>query len=149
MENQNEKVVQELNELIESGKSGKEAYDTAIQHVDDPKIKTLFTDLGNQHEQSATELEKEVQLFDKDTTTRPEGRYQTNTWTKAKTAAARGNYQEILDNFEKGETEMEKKYDEVLKEDGLPENIKEVVRKQHDNQRDVRSKIHDIITNKK
>src|SRR6185503_4321219 len=102
MQNQNEKVVQELNDLIESSKSGKEAYDTAIQNVKDPSIKSLFTDLGKQHEQSATELENQARTLGIDSSTRAEGRYQTNTWTKAKTAATRGNEQDLLDNFERG-----------------------------------------------
>ncbi len=146
MENLNEKVVQELNDLIVSSKSGKEAYDTAIQNVKNPDIKSLFTDLGKQHQQYATELENQLRTLGGKPVSTTEGRYQTTAWATAKTAATAGNERDLLDKFERGESEIEQKYDQVLKEEALPQNVKEVVRKQHESQRKVHNQIREMRT---
>ena len=147
MENQNEKVVQELNDLIEFSKSSKEAYDTAVQNVKNPSIKSLFTNLGKQHQQFATELEGQLRTLGGSAGRSSGGRYQTTTWATAKTAATTGNEKDVLDKFERGESEIEQKYDQILNESGLPNNVKEIIRKQHDTQRQVQNQIREMKTN--
>jgi len=149
MENQNEKVVQELNDLIEFSKSSKEAYDTAIQNVKNPSIKSLFTNVGKQHQQFATELENQLRTLGGSPGRSSGGRYQTTAWATAKTAATSGSEKEVLDKFERGESEIEQKYNQILNETGLPNNVKEIVRKQHDSQLQTQNQIRELKTNAK
>lgn len=146
MEKQNEKAVQELNKLIECSKTGQEAYDIAIQNLKNPNIKSLFTDLGKQHLQFARELENQVKTLGGTPGQAPvaEGRYQNTTWKSAKSAAAIGNEKELIEKFEQGESEIEAQYDHVLHDVNLPAPVKDVVQKQHENQRNVRKQIHSL-----
>ena len=149
MENQNEKVAQELKELIDYSKNGKEAYDTAIQNVRNVSVKSLFTDLGNRHQEFADELENQVRTLGINYATTSEGRRQSNAWSNAKTAATRGAVHDVLDKFERGESEIEQKFEQVLHEASLPTNLKSVLRKQHESQARVRSHIHELKTSLK
>ena len=144
MEKHNEKAVQELNNLIECSKGGQEAYTAAVQNVKSPNIKSLFTDLGKQHLQFAKELENQVKTLGGTPVATSEGRLQTGAWKGAKSAIAVGNEKEVLEKFEITESEIEARYGHVLKEVALPTDVKEIVRKQHENQRNFHNQILDM-----
>jgi uncharacterized protein (TIGR02284 family) len=144
MENQNEKAVSVLNDLIEYAKDGQEGYKTAAQDIKNPQLQSMFRNFEQQRSKFVTELKEQVQTLGGN----PE---KTGTivgtvhrgWIDLKSAISSGDEKAILDECERGDSAAESKYDEALRAT-LPSNVREVVRHQHDAVRDARNQIRDL-----
>jgi uncharacterized protein (TIGR02284 family) len=144
MENQNEKAVSVLNDLIEFAKDGQEGYKTAAQDVKNPQLQSMFRNFEQQRSQFVTQLKEQVQTMGGN----PE---QSGSivgaahrgWIYLKSAISKGDEKAILDECDRGDSAAESKYDEALRAT-LPSNVREVVRRQHDIVRDARNQIRSL-----
>lgn len=144
MNEQNEKAVDVLNDLIEYCKDGQKGYQTAAEDVKNTRLKSVFTDFANQRAEFAGELKEQVRMLGAD----PEksgnlaGTLHRG-WIDIKSVLSSGDEEAILKECARGDSAAEAKYDEALKAD-LPMSVRDVVKKQHDAIRSARNQIRSM-----
>jgi uncharacterized protein (TIGR02284 family) len=143
MESKNADAISALSNLIEYNKDGQQIYHTASQEIKNPKIQPIFTKMEQHHSKIVNELQEQVLKLGGNENYATTGRVQTKPWAEVQTAIKNKNERAVIEQFEKTENAIESQYDQVLKQ-SLPTNIKEVIQKQHDKQRDARNQIRSL-----
>ncbi len=141
MKRDNEKIVDALNNLIETCKDAQNGFRTAAENVQDPELRQLLNGYAGQRAAFAAELQAEVRRHSGD----PEksgsvvGTLQRG-WMNLKAAVAGNSAAAVLGECESAEDAGLKEYEEVSRGD-LPLNIKEVVARQYKEIKDARERI--------
>ena len=145
MQDPNEKVVTELNDLIEYCKDGQKGYATAAEDVKNPELKSLFTNFAQQRAQFANELKAQVRTLggDPDKAGSITGAVH-RTWIDLKSAVSKGDEEAILQECDRGDSAAEAKYDTILHSHQLPVNVQNVIKHQHDEIRNARNQIRSL-----
>ncbi len=127
----NDKVISCLNNLIETCKDGQDGFRTAAEGVARPDLKTLFNTFSQQRAQFAAELQNEVRRLGGN----PE---QTGSvaaslhrgWIDIKSAVTGKDDNAVISECERGEDSAVRNYEEALNDESLPENLRDVIRRQ-------------------
>ena len=135
-----------LNSLIETCKDGQEGFRSASEDVQNSALKSLFSELSIERSRFCSELQRLVGTLgeDAETSGSVSGSLHRG-WIDLKSALSSGDEHSILSECERGEDSAVAEYREALEHDGLPEGVRDVIRRQylavqeaHDRVRDLR-----------
>jgi len=126
-----DKVISQLNELIETSKDGEQGFMKAARDARSPEIKTLFTQGARRCAEGARELQDLVRSLGGD----PEKTGSTTAalhrgWINVKEAVTGREDKAILEEVERGEDYAKTQYRKAL-EEALPENVRAVIERQY------------------
>jgi uncharacterized protein (TIGR02284 family) len=127
----NEKVVNTLNELIETCRDGQNGFKEAAENVKNPELKSFFNQIAAERAQFITELQLEVRRLGGD----PEKSGSTagtlhRVWMDIKGTLTGKDDHAILAECERGEDSAVNTYKNALKENVLPTNIRPLAERQ-------------------
>ena len=144
MQEQNDKAISVLNDLIEYCKDGQHGYHTAAQDVKNTELKSLFNTYAQQRAEFASQLREQVRTLggDPDKSGSVTGALH-RTFIDIKSVVSSGDEGSILAECDRGDSAAEEKYDEALRA-SLPQGVMQVVRKQHDEVRTARNQIRSL-----
>lgn len=136
-------VISTLNDLIETCKDGENGFRTCSDAVDNPQLKTLFTDRARGCADAASELQSEVKQLggDAEDSGSLSGSMHQG-WINLKSAITGKDEAAVIAECERGEDAAIKSYEEALEED-LPSDIRSLVERQYQGAR----RNHDMIRN--
>ena len=145
-----DKIVNLLNDLIETSKNGEKGFQAAAEDTKNAELKALFQRRAADCGSGAAELQAVVtQLGGKPEDSGTVAGAVHRGWMNLKQAVAGRDDLAILEECERGEDVAKKDYSDALKET-LPENVRAVVQKQydgvlrnHDQIRDLRNRYRD------
>lgn len=126
----NDHVISVLQKLIENCRDGQEGYRDAATHVKNPELRVLFNRLSTVRAEFAGELENEVIRLGRHD---PDRKATTASalhrkWIDLKSAMGASDHS-MLSFVESGEDALNKLYQHALN-DNLPEDIKDILRRQ-------------------
>lgn len=132
METRNEKVIEQLNKLVEINNDRVQGYENAAKESIDSDLKSLFIEMSNHSRRLRTDLSNEIRKLGGTPT---EGTKNTGkifrVWMDIKAALTGKNRKEIIGSCETGEDAALEVYEEVLKSEVLiAQNLKDLVLKQ-------------------
>ncbi|WP_205504558.1 ferritin-like domain-containing protein [Rufibacter psychrotolerans] len=138
MENKNEKVMDVLNDLVETARDGRKGYETAAGAVDNTRIKAELERFAHQRAVFVSELESIAQQHGNSTsnTTTVEGAALQAAgavhrgWINLKSAVGANDSKAILGECETGDEAAIKAYDNALNTEGLPVDLLTVIQRQ-------------------
>ncbi len=126
----NDHVISVLEKLIQLCRDGQEGYRDAAEHVKSPEWRNLFNQVSTARAEFAGELENEVIRLgkhDPDRKSTTSGALHRK-WIDLKAAMGAGDHS-ILSSIESGEDSAKKAYEDALN-DNLPQDIKDILRRQ-------------------
>ena len=126
----NDKVINILNDLIETCRDGQNGFLEAAENAQSPELKEYFNKASLERSQLVGELQQQVHGLGGD----PENAGSTagalhRTWVDIKGTLTGSDDQSILNECERGEDSAVEAYKDALKQD-LPANIRSVVETQ-------------------
>lgn len=127
MDNDNDKVISILNDLIETCRDGQEGFKEAAENAKSPELKNFFHQASRERARFVGELQQEVRTLGGD----PENSGSTagtlhRVWIDIKGTLTGKDDGSILNEAERGEDSAVKVYEDALKK-GLPANCRSVV----------------------
>jgi uncharacterized protein (TIGR02284 family) len=127
---ENEKVIDVLDDLVETCRDGQKGYREAAEHVKDPELRTFFNQQSSERGRFVTELQSELRRLGEE---EPEDSGSVagalnHTWLDLK-ASLGGGDTAILNSVEQGEDSAKEAYQEALAEP-LPESVLLIIRRQ-------------------
>jgi uncharacterized protein (TIGR02284 family) len=144
-----EKVIDVVENLIETCRDGQKGFLQAAENVKDPQLRAFFNEHSLERGQFAGDLENEVIHLGKHDPER-EGTASAAVhrgWIDLKAALGAGDAA-ILSSVESGEDNAKKQYDEALQEK-LPVNIRGIIERQAQRVRAVHDQVRDMRDKKK
>lgn len=133
MQNNNQKAIDALNELVEINNDRIEGYEHASKETEDATLKNLFTSLAGTSRKNKEELSAEVQKMGgtpKEGTATSGKLYRI--WMDVKSALTNKDRKAILSSCEYGEDFAVKAYEDALqKTDDLHSEHQYLIKKQH------------------
>lgn len=117
-----------LNELIETLKDGQEGFQQAAEGVEDPQLKSLFSEYSQQRSRFANALQNAARRLGK---SEPESASSVagalhRGWINLKSTLSRGDDHAILAECERGEHSAVEEYKKALA-DGLTPDLQELI----------------------
>lgn len=136
----NEKVIDHLNELIETCKDGQEGFRQAAENVKSAELKSFFIDESLIRSRMAGDLQAEVIRLggDPDKQGTVAGALH-RTWVDLKKHIGAVD-QSILSSVETGEDAAVKSFEKALKED-LPRHLLDLIQQQYENIKGVHDRV--------
>jgi uncharacterized protein (TIGR02284 family) len=131
MLNQSEHVIDALEELIEISRDGQNGYRDGSEHVKDPQLKRLLSEVSLERAKFAGDLENEAVRLGKsdvDRTGTTLGAIHRG-WANLK-AALGGGDDAILASMEQGDKFAKEYYDRYIQNDRLPDDLLGIIRNQ-------------------
>lgn len=137
----NDKVISQLNSLIETCRDGQTGFQEAAENVKSPELKQFFNKVSLDRSQFVGELQQQIHALGGD----PENTGSTagalhRTWMDIKGTFTGRDDESILNECERGEDSAVEAYEDAIKA-GLPANITEVIERQF---REVKE-VHDRV----
>ncbi|HEY5798656.1 MAG TPA: PA2169 family four-helix-bundle protein [Burkholderiaceae bacterium] len=127
---ENDKVNSTLNELIETSLDGARGFKTCAEDIDDPQLKSFFTERASSCETAAKELQQVVsQHGGTPTATASVGGILHRRWIDIKSAITGKDKVSILEECERGEDVALNTYKKALDAD-LPSYARQIVERQ-------------------
>lgn len=131
MATDNENAISTLNNLIETCKDGQNGFQAAADGVKNSDLKTLFHTYSQQRAEFAGELQAEVRRLGGD----PE---QTGSiaaslhrgWIDIKSAVTGEDENAVISECERGEDSAVRNYEDALRDEDLPADIRSIVERQ-------------------
>ncbi|AMM52165.1 hypothetical protein TH61_14585 [Rufibacter sp. DG15C] len=138
MNNPNDKILNTLNDLVETARDGRKGYETAAGAVDNPRVKSELERLAQQRASFVSELESKAQQLGGSTsnTTTVEGIAMEAAgavhrgWINLKSAIGGNDSKAILSECENGDEAALKAYSNALNDTALPMDVKNIIQKQ-------------------
>lgn len=121
-----------IHELIKIISERKEGFERASQYVDDDELSELFEGYVKQSEDFALELAPYNDHFEKDLFGGQSFSEARKLWMDRKSALSSGDKKEILDSCISGEEAALDRYNEIMEEHSLPEELYKVVDQQRE-----------------
>lgn len=126
-----DKIIEHLNNLIQSNKDSEEGFKTAASGVEDDQIKALFQELSTQRAHFARELQDVVNQYGGE----PESDGSITGslhrgWMNLKAAVTGNDETAILNEAERAEDYAVDAYEKAMKE-GLPQSVSDVVSREY------------------
>jgi uncharacterized protein (TIGR02284 family) len=124
----NDHAVKLLNSLIETALDSAHGYQEASKTVKDPQLRTLFASRAQRREQISSQLQGEVRSFggDPQTDQSMAGRAH-NTLMNLKNAVMAGSDKSVIDEVERGEDVIKRKFEKAASDADLPPSAREIV----------------------
>ena len=131
MENNNQKSIDALNNLLEINNDRIEGYKHALKETEESDLKTLFSEFANTSYKCQLELSAEVEKLGGKPVegTRNTGKLY-RTWMDLKAALTNKDRKAILNSCEYGEDVAVKNYEDTLKGDALETPVYNLVNSQ-------------------
>lgn len=132
MEAQQEKVIDVLNKLIEYCKDGVNGYREAHDHIEQSDVRPILYRLSQQRALFMAELEQLIRDFggDIDEDGSITGALH-RTWIDIKSMFTSKDVESILNECQRGDSAAIEAYEDALKEEDLPDYMREVIANQH------------------
>lgn len=132
MENNNQKSIDALNNLLEINNDRIEGYKHAVEETDEQDLKTLFSEFAGTSYKAKLELTAEVEkLGGKPVTgTRNTGKLY-RTWMDIKAALTNKDRKAILNSCEYGEDVAVKNYEDALKDKNITSPAYNIINNQY------------------
>lgn len=129
----NDKIVSELNDLLEKNYDSENGYKEAVEETDSPMLKTLFGECAQQRYDFGHAIKAEIAAIGgkPDKGGSIAGKIH-RAWLDFKTILTDDDDAAVLQECINGENMALKEYNEALYETTLPDSAKEVVSKQRD-----------------
>jgi uncharacterized protein (TIGR02284 family) len=136
---QDNKALRAINDLVETCRDGMKGYETAAENVSNPQIKSELSRLAQQRAGFVNELENRARQYGMD----PEEKSTLEGaaleaagavhrgWINLKSAISGNSSTAILNECENGDAAALKTYEQALQVQDLPEDIRNVVERQH------------------
>jgi len=124
-------IVETLEKLIAECRDGRQGYREAAEHVKDHQLKNLLSEVSLERAKFAGDLENEVIRWGKANVDRSGSTLGavTRGWNGLKANLGAGD-DAILSSMENGDCYAQEQYDEIIRDDKLPDDILGVVRNQ-------------------
>ena len=127
----NDKAVSLLNDLIETLRDGQNGFKEAAENAQNPDLKTFFNQVSLERAQMVGELQQEVRVLGHD----PENSGSAagalhRTWMDIKGSLTGRDDKAILNECERGEDSAVNAFQDALKEQNLPTNLRTLVERQ-------------------
>ena len=127
----NDKAVGTLNDLIETLRDGQNGFKEAAENAQSSDLKTFFNQVSLERAQMVGELQQEVRVLGQD----PENSGSTaaalhRTWMDIKGTLTGRDDKSILNECERGEDSAVRAFEDALKDQDLPTNLRAVVERQ-------------------
>jgi uncharacterized protein (TIGR02284 family) len=141
------KVIETLNELIETSRDGEQGFALAAKDSKEPSLTQVFSEGEQSCRAAVTELQDQVRMLggNPENDGSMKGAVHRG-WISLKAAATSRDTKAILEECERGEDYAKAKYGEAMKQD-LPEDIRKLIERQyqgvvanHDRVRDLRNR---------
>ena len=127
----NKKVVNVLNDLIETCRDGLDGFKEAAQNVKNPDLKSFFSDAATERAQCIQELQLEVRRLGGETEKSGSTAGAIHrVWMDIKGTLTGKDDHAILSECERGEDSAVSAFRDALKEKNLPSNILTIVERQ-------------------
>ncbi|REJ78610.1 MAG: PA2169 family four-helix-bundle protein [Acidobacteria bacterium] len=126
-----DKIIEKVNELIQTNKDSEEGFKTAAASVEDNQTTALFEELSNQRGHFARELQDMVQQFGGEPA--ESGTFSGTLkrgWMNIKTAVTSDDKTAVLNECERAEDVAKEAYEDAMKS-RLPESVSDVVSRQY------------------
>jgi uncharacterized protein (TIGR02284 family) len=122
-----------LNELIETSHDGEKGYAKAAKEMPDPTLKAVLVEGAMRCREGARELEERVRGLGLEPETGGSVSAALHRgWIDVKTAVSSRDARAILEECERGEDYAKARYAQVLKDDDLDPELREVVARQYE-----------------
>lgn len=127
----NDKVVSTLNDLIETLRDGQNGFKEAAENAKNSDLKTFFNQVSLERAQMIGELQQEVRALGQD----PENSGSAagalhRTWIDIKGTLTGRDDKAILNECERGEDSAVHTFEDALKDQGLPTNLRTLIDRQ-------------------
>lgn len=127
----NDKVISTLNDLIETCRDGQNGFKEASENATNPDLKSFFNQVSLERAQFVGELQQEVRALGGD----PENSGSTSAalhrvWIDIKGTLTGRDDHAILNECERGEDSAVHTFQDALKEQNLPANLRTLVERQ-------------------
>ena len=131
MATDNDNVISVLNNLIETCKDGENGFRTAAEGVKNSDLRTLFHTYSQQRAQFAAELQNEVRHLGGN----PENAGSVAAslhrgWMDIKSAVTGEDEGAVISECERGEDSAVRNYEDALREENLPSNLRAIIESQ-------------------
>lgn len=141
----NDKIISCLNNLIETCRDGQNGFKEAAENVKSPELKTFFNQVSLERAQLVGELQQEVQRLGGD----PENTGSTagaihRVWMDIKGSFTGRDDQSILNECERGEDSAVEAYNDALKDENLPSNLRSTIERQLTSVRQVHDRVKSL-----
>jgi uncharacterized protein (TIGR02284 family) len=128
MHTTNDHAVKVLNSLIETTLDSANGYKDAAEHVDNPQYKTMFAERSSKRMDLTRRLQDEVRTFGG----KPEDDQSVigkmhNKFAELRGKVAGASDKGVIDEVERGEDVIKKKYEMAVQDDELPPEVRAVV----------------------
>lgn len=150
MQTSNDHAVKVLNSLIETTLDSANGYKDAAEHVDNPQYKTMFAERSSKRMELTRRLQDEVRTFGG----KPEddqsmvGKMH-NKFAEMRGAVAGHSDKGVIDEVERGEDVIKKKYEMAVQDEELPPEVRAVVteayqsvKRDHDDISQIKHSLH-------
>ncbi|MAP80745.1 MAG: hypothetical protein CL526_06620 [Aequorivita sp.] len=130
-EHNHEKLVDNLQELLEKNYDAEKGFTKAMKDAKDANLKNFLKEQAAQRNRFATELDHEIRSLNE--TPKESGSFTGDlhrTWIDIKSAVAGNTDEAVLEECIRGEKASWNEYDEKLKEENFPPRIADVLQKQ-------------------
>jgi uncharacterized protein (TIGR02284 family) len=137
-------VISTLNSLIETCRDGEQGFRQAAEHLNDPGVRSLFSEIASERAKFAEELKHEVERLGG----RPdEGGSMSGAahrgWMNLKGAVAGNDPRAIISEAERGEDVAVSTYRDALQEP-LPPAVESVVNRQYQHVKDAHDRVREL-----
>lgn len=130
-EHNHEKLVDNLQELLEKNYDAEKGFAKAMKDAKDANLKNFLKEQAAQRNRFATELDHEIRSLNE--TPKESGSFTGDlhrTWIDIKSAVAGNTDEAVLEECIRGEKASWNEYNEKLKEENFPPRIADVLQKQ-------------------
>ncbi len=132
MEKANEKVIKQLNNIVEINNDRIQGYEKAAKEIQDSDLKALFADLASHSSANNSELSAQIMLLGGEPIrgTKTTGKI-FRAWMDVKAALTGKDRKEIISSCETGEDAALETYDDVINADApFSDNLRNIISKQ-------------------
>lgn len=128
MHTSNDHAVKVLNSLIETTLDSANGYKDAAEHVDSPQYKTMFAERSAKRMELSRRLQDEVRSFggEPQDSQSMMGKMH-NKFVGLKDAVTGSSDKSVIDEVERGEDVIKKKYEMAVQDEDLPTEVKTLV----------------------
>ena len=144
----NSKVIDVLNDLIETCIDADQGFNEAARNVKSPELHSLFIGIADTRNGFANELKREVLVLGGDPETRGSGAGAMHrAWMSVKGTLTGKSDESILSEAERGEDSAVKAYTKALKEP-TPSSVRELIDRQYRSVQDTHDRIKQMRDSK-
>ncbi len=124
----NEHAVKLLNSLIETTLDSANGYKDAAEHVQNPQYRTMFSERSTRRMELTQRLQDEVRTFGGEPKDEPSllGKAH-NKFTELKGKLTGDSDKSVIDEVERGEDVIKAKFEQAIRDDELPDPVRQVV----------------------